>query len=647
MASGRTHGGWRAAIGLTLCLALFGGLARAQKVGVGKGIKFADYYEAPHATQMKWLLEGASAEPQAGGRIVAVTQAKVQTWRETGAGEMVVEAPECLYDADRRSVSSPGSLRLLTADGTFSLTGEGFAWLQSSSTLLVSNRVHTVVHPELAGLATASARTNQALAPTPALDIFSDQFDYAEKSGQGTYRGNVRVEGTNLSLTAGFLSVLAPRTDSRLQSLIAETNIILHYEKIHATGQRATYTVDTEQVLLTGQPTWRVEPQEGRGDELLLDRTNGVFRATGQAWLKMPARGPSTFAFLPLAASPLPTSPPTTNQFLEIQSEAYEFRTNSAVFHNQVRVIEWRGDQAQGKLSCDQLTLAFVGTNELQQMVAENQVVVEQAANRLNCGRLTLTFAGTNELQRMVAQQAVVIEQATNRFTAGEAVYAATNGLLELTENPTWRSGTREGKGERILVDVRREQMSVQTNALMRLPASEFGRSSVAGSKALPQTGPHARTDQVAEITAQDYTVGREGALFRGKVRMNHPNMQWSSGQITALAPPGGGRMNRVVAEQDVVFDLLDAKGQKVHGTGDEAVYTYGITGTTTNEAMVLTGRPAQLESTNFTGQNKVFILDLANQRLGAPGKSKYVVRDLVKTSGANQAGTPPNTLLK
>jgi hypothetical protein len=62
---------------------------------------------------------------------------------------------------------------------------------------------------------------------------------------------------------------------------------------------------------------------------------------------------------------------------------------------------------------------------------------------------------------------------------------------------------------------------------------------------------------------------------------------------------------------------------------------------------MVLTGRPAQLESTNFTGQNKVFILDLANQRLGAPGKSKYVVRDLVKTSGANQAGTPPNTLLK
>lgn len=646
MASWRTHGCGRrdAVIGLALCLTLFAGPARGQKVGSGKGIKFSDYYEPPHETQMKWLLEGASAEPQAGGRIVAVTRAKVQTWRENGAGEMIVEAPECLYDADRRSVSSTGSLILLTADGAFSLTGEGFAWLQSASILFVSNRVHTVVHPEFAS---AGARTNLSHAPAPAINILSDQFDYAEKSGQGIYHGNVRVTGTNLSLTAELLSVLAPRTGNRLQSLVAETNVILHYEKSHATGQRAAYTVDTEQVLLTGQPTWRVEPQEGSGDELLLDRTNGVFRATGHAWLKLPARSLGTFAFLPGAASPPPKAPPATNQFLEIRSDAYEFRTNSAMFQDKVEVVEWRDGQVQGRLNCDRLRLAFTGTNELQQLVAENHVVAEQGASHLNCGLLTLAFAGTNELQRMVARQSVILEQETNRFAAGEAVYVATNGIIELKESPTWRSGTRDGKGDRILVDTRRQEMSVQTNALMRVPASEFGRALAPGTNASPRASTGAQADQLAEITAGDYTLGREGASFRGKVSMNHPQMQWSSDRLTALAPPGGGKMSRVAAEQDVVFDLIDAKGQKIHGRGDEAVYTCGVTGTTTNEAMVLTGSPAQLVSTNFTGRNHIFILDVANHRLGAPGRSRYVVRDPARSGGTNQARMPGNSLSK
>ena len=648
MASWRTQGcGRNAVIGLTLCLALFAGPARGQKVGSGKGIKFSDYYEQPHETQMKWLLEGASAEPQAGGRIVAVTRAKVQTWRESGAGEMIVEAPECLYDADRRSVSSTGSLTLLTADGAFSLTGEGFAWLQSTSMLFISNRVHTVVHPEFASSLSTGARTNQSHAPAPAIDILSDQFDYAEKSGQGIYHGNVRVAGTNLSLTAELLTVLAPRTDNRLQSLIAETNVILHYDKIHATGQRAAYRVDTGQVLLTGQPTWRLDPQEGSGDELLLDRTNGVFRATGHAWLKLPARSLGTFAFLPLAASPPPKTPPATNQFLEIRSGVYEFRTNSAIFDDQVQVVEWRDSQVQGRLNCDRLRLAFTGTNELQQLVAENHVVAEQGPSRLNCGLLTLAFAGNNELQRMVARQSVVLEQETNRFTAGEAVYTATNGVIELKESPTWRSGTREGKGDRILVDSRRQEMSVQTNALMRVPASEFGRVMAAETNALPRTSAGAHTDQFAEITARDYTLGREGASFRGKVSMTHPQMQWSSDRLTAVAPPGGGKMNRIVAEQDVVFDLIDAKGQKIHGRGDEAVYTCGITGTTTNDAMVLTGSPAQLVSTNFTGQNNVFILDLANHRLGSPGKYRYIVRFPAGGGGTNQTRMLQNALSK
>src|SRR5271157_2673852 len=113
-------------------------------------MKFSDYYDAPHETQMKWLLEGASAVPMANGRSVQITEAKAQTWTALGEGQLVVEAPRCVYDSDERVVHSPGLLHLRTADGSFLLDGEGFSWQQASAVLFVSNSVRTIVHPELA-----------------------------------------------------------------------------------------------------------------------------------------------------------------------------------------------------------------------------------------------------------------------------------------------------------------------------------------------------------------------------------------------------------------------------------------------------------------------------------------------------------------
>ena len=531
-----------------------------------------------------------------------------------------------------------------TADGSFVLEGEGFSWQQANAVLFVSNRVHTVVHPELVKRPGARADTNSAAKPSAPIEIFSDQFDYAEKTGQGVYRGNVRVAGTNLAMTSEILTVLVSGLDRRLQSMTAETNVVCNYNTIQATAQQANYSVDTGLVHLTGQPTWRDGAREGRGDDLVLDRTNGVFRAEGHAWLKMPSHSLSTAGLLPQATALRTNLPASTNEFAEVLCDTYEIRTNSAVFRDQVRMTERRDGQLEGKMDCGTLSLAFKGTNELQRVVAEDHVRVEQETNHLNCGLLTLTFIGTNELQRMVAQQDVLIEQNTNRFTAGTAVYTATNGLLDLTENPAWQAGDRKGTGDRIFVNVPRQEMTVLTNAYMRLPAREFGRSiesrSNPGSVVRTNTG----QAQFAQVFCRDYIVSPERALFRGRVRLEHPQMKWTCDRVTALAPQGATRTNRVVAEEGVVFDLTDDKGQKVHGTGDKAVYTYWVSGSVTNETMVLTGNPAELVETNYTGQNTVFILDLANHRLGAPGKSKYVVHDVFKTGGTNLAVIPNPT---
>ena len=190
-------------------LGLFPWLGRAQPITVTGGFKSAEYYPAPNETQMKSLLEGASVQPQPDGRVL-VTEAKYRTFRTNSEVELSVEAPQCFYDQDQRTISSSGPLHMQIANGLFSIEGEGFLWQQTNSMLMVSNRVHTILHPELLSPQAGPPRTNAPAEATPGIDIFSDQFEYAEKSGLGVYQSNVRVAGTNLASTAGRLTILLP-----------------------------------------------------------------------------------------------------------------------------------------------------------------------------------------------------------------------------------------------------------------------------------------------------------------------------------------------------------------------------------------------------------------------------------------------------
>jgi lipopolysaccharide export system protein LptA len=566
-------------------------LGRAQPVVSGQGFKFAEYYEPPHDTQMKSLLEGAKAQRQPDGRYL-VTEAKYRTFRETGEGELVVAAPECTYDSSQRAISSAGPLQLQTADGRFAIEGEGFRWQQTNSTLLVSNRVHTTIHPELLGAPSAAPLTNRPAAPAPGIEVFSDQFEYVQTSGKGVYQGNVRVTGTNLNSTAGKLTILLPLAEHRLRSLTAEERVVVDYEKVHATGDWAFYSADTDQIQLKGQPTWRIDQREGSGDELVFERPNKVFRATGHARLQVPAASMGAAGFLSPPGSASSRVPSPTNQFVEIRCDHYELRTNLAVFHDQVRVSERAGDQLRGQMTC---------------------------------GLMTLTLAGTNELQKIVAEHEVVITQADRRFTAAKADYTATNSLLDLTGDPTWQAGLREGKGERIRANPAHEEMLVAGNAFMKLPAAEVGRATLTGPGAPAPGRVKADAPGFAEIRSRQYLLTADAALFQGEVRIEHPQMNWACDEVTMLSPPElgeGGHM--MIAEPSVVFDVLDDQGRSYHGTGARAVYTRRLTAVLTNDLMELTGTPATLEATNVVIRNNIIALDLANHKLVTPGKYNF-----------------------
>ena len=597
---------------LALALASLTQSGRAQPVVNVLGFKVPEYYDPPHETQMKSMLEGARAERQPDGRYL-ITEAKLRTFGLTGEGELNAKAPQCFYDQRQRTVSSAGPLHMETADGKFSIDGEGFLYWQTNSTLVVSNRVHSILHPELLQSQSLSTRTNTPPEAAPGIDIYSDQFDYAKLSGLGIYQGNVRVAGTNLTSTSGRLTIVMSVAERQLQSLTAEQNVIIDYkidyQTIHATGERALYSADTGLFRLTGppMPTWRIGEKDGSGDELVYDRTNHVFNANGHARLKMPAQTMGASGFLARPEATPAASTPPTNQFVDVQCDNYVLRTNLAVFHDQVHVSERLGDQVQGEM---------------------------------NCRLMTLTFTGTNEFQKMVAEQQVVITREDKQFKAERAEYNGTNDLLDLTGNPAWRAGPRNGKGDWIRVNLAHEEMFVRGNAFMEMPATELGQSALTelGSA---KTGVTKRdTNAVAKVFSEEYLVEPDQALFRGKVRIDHPQMKWTCPELTLLSPPELGKTGRMfIAEPDVVFDLLDDQGRNFHGTGKRAVCTRTVSATLTNDLMVLTGNPARLETTNLLGRNNIFTLDLTSHKVTVPGK--YYIRVLMPAQSTNTFQAP------
>ena len=593
---------------LALALALFPQPGRAQPVVHARGFKVPEYYPPPHDTQMKSMLEGAQADGQPDGRYL-ITEAKWRTFGLTGEGELNAKAPQCFYDQRQRTVSSAGPLHVETADERFFIDGEGFLYRQTNSTLLVSNRVHTILHPELLQSQAAPTRTNAPAEAVPGIDIYSDQFEYAQDSGIGVYQGNVRVAGTNLTSTSGRLTIVMSVTERLLQSLTAEQNVIIDYETIHATGERAFYSADTDLFRLTGppRPTWRIEEKDGSGDELVFNRTNRVFSANGNARLQMPAQNMGASGFLARPEVTPATSTSPTNQFVDVQCDNYVLRTNLAVFHEQVHVSERLGDQLQGEM---------------------------------NCRLMTLTFTGTNEFQKMVAEQQVVIIREDKRFDAERAEYNGTNNLLDLTDNPAWRAGPRNGKGDWIRVNLAREEMFVRGNAFMEMPATELGQSALTELGSGKPGGAKRDTNALARVYSEEYLVEPDQALFRGGVRIEHPQMKWTCPELTLLSPPELGKTGRMlIAEPEVVFDVLDDQGRNFHGTGKRAVCTRTVSATLTNDLMVLTGNPAMLETTNFIGRNKIITLDLTSHKVTAPGK--YYIQHIIPTEGTNTFQAP------
>ncbi len=103
-----------------------------------------EYYPAPHEQDIRRLLSGAEAEPQAGG-LLLIKKVKIEMFDLNGKLQLSAEAPECIYDPVNGVADSPDKVHIRTGDNALQIDGEGFLWRQSDSLLIISNQVHTVI----------------------------------------------------------------------------------------------------------------------------------------------------------------------------------------------------------------------------------------------------------------------------------------------------------------------------------------------------------------------------------------------------------------------------------------------------------------------------------------------------------------------
>jgi len=597
-----------------------------QRLGITKGFKvLGESYGPPHESQPRSLLEGATAQALDNRRQL-LTGVTLQTFRETGERELLIKAPQCVYDHAARAASSPGPLSVQTGDGKFLIEGEGFLWRQTNSGLIISNKVRTVIAPDLFRTRDPAA-TPRPSAPKPGapLEIVADAFAYSRETGMSEYRGNVRVSETNqMSLVSQVLEIKLPvepapvqgrdavTVPKGLESIRALQDVRVDYGEMQATGQVAVYTAQTGLVRMSGRPGWRVDQRLGGADELTLDRTNKIFRADGKAWFQTPAVGMSLSGLLN-QTNDLPGSDKAlTNHLVEVRSGAYEAHTNWAVFERDVHLRELVADQVRGTMDCDWLHGSFKGSNELETLSARTNVLIQNGTNWLRCGNAVLT---------------------------------GSNGVLTATEAPAWGAGTRSGKGDLVRINTRSNEMLVRGNASLELPARELAES---GTFSLGPTNkaPVVRlaTNGLAQIFCEEYVLRPEGANFQGGVYATHPRMNWACGSLAVELSRAAGRKQTLVAEQDVKFQLSGENGEVVEGVGDKAVYVYGVEAGATNDLLTLTGNPATLNMTNGTVRSKTILYDRAKNIVRTPG---YSISFTNKAEGSNVLLLPKGKLTR
>jgi lipopolysaccharide export system protein LptA len=289
-----------------------------------------------------------------------------------------------------------------------------------------------------------------------------------------------------VDITAETMVLQLPATNQPARRLSARGQVVIDSpgDQKRATADAADYDERSGVLNLQGHAIWQSPQRSVRGDTLVMERSNQVFRARGHAYLKMPLASLRA----PAAASNAQKAGPV--ETLEAFSDEFTYQPAGLRFQQNVRANYFQGEARRGwltcgwldvllhsnrlesiharervrleelpdatnnlrqvsqKLACEDLQLSFYTNGLVRSAVAQTRVQAEQTETRagrplpINT-RLTAEkvfadfFSHTNQVREMVAEGNVFMAQDSKQARGEKAVYTATNNSVELSGHPT------------------------------------------------------------------------------------------------------------------------------------------------------------------------------------------------------------------
>ena len=174
-----------------------------------------------------------------------------------------------------------------------------------------------------AGLLRAEETTTPpAKAASIETHISSKTVDFDLKSRQAVYRGNVIVEDPRVNLTCDVLTARLPTNGTRVDSIIAESNVVMLIPEKgstnRATADKAVYTylvsagVTNEVLELTGSPAIETPQGTMTGTKITWDRGKDNLSATDSHMTYRPSAAPSTNSAPASETNAVPAPKPAT-----------------------------------------------------------------------------------------------------------------------------------------------------------------------------------------------------------------------------------------------------------------------------------------------------------------------------------------------
>ena len=150
-----------ACAGASVCILLLAVSTSAQfNLRKIRGVKYPELYprtelEAAgrsHTNQLKGLLTGEEGELISTDSILVRTM-QLEHYAVDGRTNVVARAPECLFNPHTRLAWSTGRLEITALEGRFFIeSNEGFEGSLTNTSLILSNRVRTVLRQNLSTL---------------------------------------------------------------------------------------------------------------------------------------------------------------------------------------------------------------------------------------------------------------------------------------------------------------------------------------------------------------------------------------------------------------------------------------------------------------------------------------------------------------